>query len=78
MRSCGASGASGIAKCYAGGDLWLQCVWLDANADSIASAGASSIAQHAALTALALGPGGGEPVRRMVAAFEVRCSTPHC
>lgn len=29
------------------------------------TSGASSIAQHAALAALALGPGGGEPVRRM-------------
>lgn len=78
MRSCGAEHgcASGIAKCYAGGDVWLQCAWLDADVDSIciASAGASSIAQHAALTALALGPGGGEPVRCMVAAFEVRAA----
>ena len=37
-----------------------------------ATAGASSIAQHAALAALALGPGGGEPVQRMVAAFAER------
>ncbi len=35
-------------------------------------AGASSIAQHAALTALALGRGGGEPVAAMVAAFRER------
>ena len=37
-----------------------------------AAAGASSIAQHAALTALALGHGGGEPVAAMVAAFRER------
>jgi hypothetical protein len=35
------------------------------------AAGASSIAQHAALTALALGKGGGQPVQQMVAAFQV-------
>ena len=36
------------------------------------AAGASSIAQHAALTALALGKGGGQPVQQMVAAFQVQ------
>jgi hypothetical protein len=36
------------------------------------AAGASSIAQHAALTALALGTGGGQPVQQMVAAFQVQ------
>ena len=34
--------------------------------------GASSIAQHAALAALALGPGGGAPVAEMAAAFQER------
>ena len=37
-----------------------------------ARAGASSIAQHAALAALALGPGGGAPVAEMAAAFRER------
>lgn len=36
------------------------------------TSGASSIAQHAALAALALGPGGGDPVAQMVASFRER------
>ncbi|KAL6781808.1 hypothetical protein ACKKBF_B09475 [Auxenochlorella protothecoides x Auxenochlorella symbiontica] len=36
------------------------------------TSGASSIAQHAALAALGLGPHGGDPVARMVAAFRER------
>ncbi len=36
---------------------------------SQSTSGASSIAQQAALTALALGPGGGKPVAQMVRAF---------
>ncbi len=39
---------------------------------SQSTSGASSIAQHAALAALALGPEGGEPVRAMVRAFQER------
>ncbi len=39
---------------------------------SQSTSGASSIAQHAALTALALGPQGGEEVQRMVKAFQTR------
>lgn len=35
-------------------------------------AGASSIAQHAALAALGLGNAGGEPVAEMVTAFQER------
>lgn len=39
---------------------------------SQSTSGASSIAQHAAVTALGLGPGGGPPVAAMVAAFRDR------
>jgi aspartate/glutamate/aspartate-prephenate aminotransferase len=39
---------------------------------SQSTSGASSIAQHAAITALELGPGGGEPVQKMVRAFQER------
>ena len=43
-----------------------------ATIQSQSTSGASSIAQHAALAALALGPGGGTPVADMVAAFQSR------
>ncbi|KAI7836238.1 hypothetical protein COHA_009878 [Chlorella ohadii] len=39
---------------------------------SQSTSGASSIAQHAAVTALELGPGGGPLVQQMIAAFEQR------
>ncbi len=39
---------------------------------SQSTSGASSISQHAALTALSLGPQGGEEVQRMVRAFQTR------
>ncbi len=39
---------------------------------SQSTSGASSISQHAALAALALGRGGGHPVQDMVAAFRER------
>jgi len=39
---------------------------------SQSTSGASSISQHAALAALALGPGGGAPVAKMVEAFRER------
>jgi DNA-binding transcriptional MocR family regulator len=39
---------------------------------SQSTSGASSISQQAALAALALGPGGGEPVQAMVRAFRER------
>ncbi|MEW5305114.1 MAG: hypothetical protein WDW38_001996 [Sanguina aurantia] len=39
---------------------------------SQSTSGASSIAQHAALAALALGPQGGEPVAEMLAAYQER------
>ncbi|GIL58559.1 hypothetical protein Vafri_13499 [Volvox africanus] len=39
---------------------------------SQSTSGASSISQQAALAALALGPGGGEPVQEMVRAFQER------
>eukprot|EP00850_Spirogloea_muscicola_P016511 SM000134S26954 [mRNA] locus=s134:188083:191084:- [translate_table: standard] len=38
----------------------------------LTTSGASSLAQKAAMAALALGPAGGEPVKAMVAAFEKR------
>jgi aspartate/glutamate/aspartate-prephenate aminotransferase len=48
---------------------------------SQSTSGASSIAQHAAVTALGMGRGGGPLVEQMVAAFEqrrVRCSFVGC
>jgi len=39
---------------------------------SQSTSGASSIAQHAAITALALGPQGGEPVQKMREAYQAR------
>lgn len=39
---------------------------------SQSTSGASSIAQHAAVTALGMGPGGGPLVQQMIAAFEQR------
>ena len=43
---------------------------------SQSTSGASSIAQHAAVTALELGPGGGPLVQQMIAAFEQRRVSP--